>query len=146
MRRTALILALILAGVCSDVDAADIDMDLGNLVVPDAAVANVVEWLASEVLYATTYTTETRTDPDTGEIVTIRTRVQTVVSETPLQKIRRIAGAGAKSAIVSKYSAWHDAKQEAIAQAAKAAAIAALPSPVATTTIAATTTTTTTAQ
>ena len=146
MKRTALILALILAGACGDVEAADIDVDLGNLVVPDAAVESVVEWLASEVLYATTYTTETRTDPDTGEIVTIRTRVQTVVAETPLQKIRRIAGAGAKSTVVSKFQAWHQAKQAVIAQAAQDAAMAALPSPIATTTVAATTTTTTTAQ
>jgi len=148
MRRTALILALILAGVCSDVDAADIDVDLGNLVVPDAAVANVVEWLNSEVLYKTTYSNEFRTNPDPpGGTIIIRHPIgKTVVSETPLQKIQRIAGAGARETVVSKYRAWHTAKQAAIAQAAEDAAMAALPSPVATTTVAATTTTTTTAQ
>lgn len=142
--KKALILALITVAACTN--AADITVSLGNLVVPSAAVANVVEWLDSEVLYKTAYSNEFRTNPDTGEIVTVRTRVQTVVAETPKQKIVRIASTAARETVVSKFRAWHDAKQEAIAQAAQDAAMAALPAPVATTTVAATTTTTTTAQ
>ena len=64
MKKTALILAVAVIGAAAH--AADVVVDLGSLTVPDAAVADVQEWLATQVKYTTETTTETRTDPDTG--------------------------------------------------------------------------------
>ena len=128
MKKTALILAVAVIGAAAH--AADVVIDLGSLTVPDAAVADVQEWLATQVQYTTETTTETRTDPDTGLPVEVQIVTQVVVPETPKQKLTRIMRAAAVGAVVSPVTQLRQERADAAAQAAAQAEMDALPNPV----------------
>ena len=129
MRKIVAIAAAII-GITAAAHAADVVVDLGSLTVPDAAVADVQEWLATQVQYTTETTTETRTDPDTGLPVEVEIVTQVVVPETPKQKLTRIMRAAAVGAVVSPVTQLRQARADAVAKAAAQAEMDALPNPV----------------
>ena len=124
MRIVAIIAVVI--GLAVAAHAADVVVDVGSVTIPDAAVADVQEWLATDVLYTTVTTIEVRTDPDTGESVNIEHKTKVVVPETPKQKLLRIMQAAAKKAV---RDAVRQLRQDR-ATAAATAEINALPDPV----------------
>ena len=129
MKKTALILAVAVIGAAAH--AADVVVDIGSLTVPDAAVADVQEWLATQVQYTTETTIETRTDPDTGLPVEVQIVTQVVVPETPKQKLTRIMRAAAADAVLNPVKQLRQERADAAAQAAAQAEMDALPNPVA---------------
>ena len=124
MKKTALILAVAVIGAAAH--AADVVIDLGSLTVPDAAVADVQEWLATQVRYTIETTTETRTDPDTGLPVEVEIVTQVVVPMTPKQKLTRIMRAAAVDAVANPVGQLRQERAQAAAQAE----MDALPNPV----------------
>lgn len=129
MKKTALILAVAVIGAAAH--AADVVVDLGSRTIPDAAVADVQAWLATQVRYTTETTTETRTDPDTGLPVEVQIATQVVVPETPKQKLTRIMRAAAADAVLNPVRQLRQERADAAAQAAAQAEMDALPNPVA---------------
>ena len=116
MKQTALILAIM--ALIATAHAADIDVPLASITVPDAAVSDIVAWLDTQNIYTTETTIETRTDPDTGESVDIAHTTQVVVPETPKAKLTRIAGAAARQAIRQQLEQFRQARADAEAKAA----------------------------
>jgi len=129
MRKIVAIAAAII-GITAAAHAADVVVDLGSLTVPDAAVADVQEWLATQVKYTTETTTETRTDPDTGLPVEVQIVTQVVVPETPKQKLTRIMRAAAVASVVNPVTQLRQERADAAAKAAAQAEMDALPNPV----------------
>jgi hypothetical protein len=129
MKTVAIIAAII--GITASAYAADIVVDLGSLTVPDAAVADVQEWLATQVRYTIETTIETRTDPDTGESVDVEIKTQAPVAETPRAKLTRIMRAAAVDAVANPVRQLRQERADAAAQAAAQAEMDALPNPVA---------------
>ena len=125
MRKIVAIAAAII-GITAAAHAADVVVDLGSLTVPDAAVADVQEWLATQVQYTTETTVETRTDPDTGLPVEVEIVTQVVVPMTPKQKLTRIMRAAAADAVVNPVTQLRQERAQAAAQAE----MDALPNPV----------------
>ena len=127
--RTAAIIAAII-GITAAAHAADIVVDLGSITIPEAAIADVQAWLATQVQYTTETTTETRTNPDTGESVDVAINTQVVVVETPKAKLTRIMQQAAKDAIRNAVQELRQARADAEAQAAAQAEMDALPNPI----------------
>ena len=126
--RTAIIAAII--GITAAAHAADIVVDLGSITIPDAAIADVQEWLETEVQYTTETTIGTRTNPDTGESVDFEINTQVVVVETPKAKLTRIMQQAAKDAVRNAVQELRQARADAEAQAAAQAEMDALPNPI----------------
>ena len=116
MKKTALILAVAVIGAAAH--AADVVVDLGSRTIPDAAVADVQAWLATQVRYTTETTTETRTDPDTGLPVEVEIVTQVVVPETPKQKLTRIMRAAAVASVVNPVMQFRQERADKAAQEA----------------------------
>ena len=122
--RTAIIAAII--GITATAHAADIVVDLGSITIPEAAIADVQAWLATQVQYTTETTTETRTNPDTGKSVDVAIKTQVVVVETPKAKLARIMQQAAKDAVRNAVQGLRQQRADAAAQAE----MDALPNPV----------------
>ena len=129
MRKIVAIAAAII-GITAAAHAADVVVDLGSRTIPDAALADVQEWLATQVKYTTETTTETRTDPDTGLPVEVQIVTQVVVPMTPKQKLTRIMRAAAADAVANPVTQLRQERADAAAKAAAQAEMDALPNPV----------------
>jgi len=120
MRKITAIVAIM--AMAATVQAQDIVIDLGGITVPSAAVADVVEWLATQV--KTTTQQVEMVDPDDGHIYYVTQTV--VVSETPKQKIERIMRAAAIAKVREAVKSLRADRAAALAQAAADA----LPDPI----------------
>ena len=129
MKRTVAIIAAII-GITAAAQAADIVIELGSATIPDAALADVQAWLATQVKYNTVTTIVTRTNPDTGATENVEIKTQVVVVETPKQKLVRIMRAAAIEAVRNPVAQLRQARADAAAKAAAQAEIDALPDPV----------------
>ena len=120
----------VMAAMVTAAQAADIAVDLGSATIPDAALADVQAWLATQVKYNTVTTIVTRTNPDTGATENVEIKTQVVVVETPKQKLVRIMRAAAIEAVRNPVAQLRQARADAAAKAAAQAEIDALPDPV----------------
>ena len=125
-----MVMIAVMAAMVTAAQAADIAVDLGSATIPDAALADVQAWLATQVKYETVTTIETRTNPDTGAIENVEIKTQVVVVETPKQKLVRIMRAAAIEAVRNPVAQLRQARADAAAKAAAQAEIDALPDPV----------------
>ena len=125
MKRIAAAIVAI-AAIAIQVQAADIIVDAGNIKVPSIAVADVQEWLVTEVKTVTVISEVEMVDPDDGHLYTNIVRTVEVVTENPQQKLRRLYRAAGDEAIRAGLKRFRQAK----AQAAADAALAAMPDPV----------------
>ena len=126
MKYAPIILAIMALTVSAH--AADIVVPLGSITVPDAAVADVAAWLNTQPdLYTIRYVEEVRTDPDTGEEVTVQREVRTIVPETPKAKLARIV----RVQVLQQLRAAVRGMRQERANAAAQAEVDALPDPIA---------------
>ena len=107
--------------------AADIVIDLGSVTVPNAAIADVQEWLETQTLTRTIIEQVEMVDPEDGHLYTNTVRSVVVVDETPIAKLTRIMQDAAKAEVRNAIKAFRDERAQAEAQAEADA----LPDPVA---------------
>ena len=125
MKAAILTISLLIATAAT---AADITVPLGSVTVPSLAVQDVLAWLDTQPdLYTYTTVEEVRTDPNTGEQVTITRQVAVKVPETPQAKLSRIMRAQAIAQTRAGVKQVRQAREDALA----AAAVEAEPDPIA---------------
>ena len=91
----------------------DITVDIGTVTVSGTVEADVQTWLDSlPNIYLTTYVDEVRTNPDTGESVTITKPVKTLISETMQEKMSRVLKGIAVAELRSRLKALWQARED----------------------------------
>ena len=91
----------------------DITVDIGTVTVSGTVETDVQTWLDSlPDIYLTTSVDEVRTNPDTGESVTITKPVKTLISETMQEKMSRVLKGIAVAELRSRLKALWQARED----------------------------------
>ena len=115
MKRT--LITALLAALALTAQAADIIVPAGGITVPEAAVADVQAWLATQTRTTTIVREVEKIDPEDGHKYTVKEREVVKVVETPQQKLRRIYRAAGDAAIRAGLRQFRQARADKAAQA-----------------------------